>query len=62
MKISTANDKISRICFTRAILFLANARGLKSEVLSECAARQFHFPLLAGGTIPFMRKYSTICP
>jgi hypothetical protein len=44
------------------ILFLANARGLKSELLGECAARQFHFPLLAGGTIPFIRKYSTICP
>jgi hypothetical protein len=48
--------------FTRVILLLANARGLKSEVLAECAARQFHFPLLAGGTIPFIRKYSTICP
>jgi len=46
----------------RVILFLANARGLKSELLGECAARQFHFPLLAGGTIPFIRKYSTICP
>jgi len=21
-----------------------------------------HFPRLAGGTIPFMRRYSTICP
>jgi hypothetical protein len=25
-------------------------------------ARQFDFARLAGGTIPFIRKYSTICP
>jgi hypothetical protein len=30
--------------------------------LGECAARQSDLPRLAGGTIPFIRRYSIICP
>jgi hypothetical protein len=43
-------------------LFTATNSGMASQGIPDSFAHQSDFARLAGGTIPFMRKYSTICP
>jgi hypothetical protein len=50
-------------CSRKRLVLAAMVRSQVSKGARPGASNnQSDFPRLAGGTIPFMRRYSTICP
>jgi hypothetical protein len=62
------HEPVNRLALNESIPNLQNVRAWnkkgnrKTSSAGRLDARMHYWPRLAGGTIPFIRRYSTICP